>query len=61
MCCQELVDFLNLSWTPFEAVAEASRRLQAAGFEHINEKAQWSIKVRQQRSERHSQRALGCA
>eukprot|EP00199_Chlamydomonas_sp_CCMP681_P000378 CAMPEP_0119116542 /NCGR_PEP_ID=MMETSP1180-20130426/52340_1 /TAXON_ID=3052 ORGANISM="Chlamydomonas cf sp, Strain CCMP681" /NCGR_SAMPLE_ID=MMETSP1180 /ASSEMBLY_ACC=CAM_ASM_000741 /LENGTH=537 /DNA_ID=CAMNT_0007105703 /DNA_START=126 /DNA_END=1739 /DNA_ORIENTATION=- len=40
---QELVDFINYSWTPYHAVEEASQRLMAAGFQHISEKAQWDI------------------
>lgn len=42
---QELVNYINYSWTPFHAVEEASRRLLAAGFTHISEKSQWQIKV----------------
>lgn len=35
---QDMLDFINYSWTPFHAVEEASRRLMAAGFQHISEK-----------------------
>src|SRR4051812_7875754 len=42
---QELVDFINFSWTPYHAVEEASRRLLTAGFQHISEKNQWHVKV----------------
>lgn len=40
----KLVDYINESWTPWHAVAEASKRLLAAGFEHISETAEWNLK-----------------
>ena len=40
----QLVEYINESWTPWHAVAEASKRLLAAGFEHISETAEWSLK-----------------
>jgi aspartyl aminopeptidase len=40
----QLIDFINASWTPWHAVEEASKRLLAAGFEHISEAAEWSLK-----------------
>lgn len=38
-----LLDFLNTAPTPFHAVAEMGRRLEAAGFEHLPEGAPWSV------------------
>ncbi len=36
---------MNYAWTPYHAVEEASRRLLAAGFQHLSEKQPWNIKV----------------
>lgn len=40
----DLLSFVNAAWTPYHAVAEASRRLSEAGFAHIAEKDAWAIK-----------------
>lgn len=42
---QDLLSFINYSWTPFHAVEDASRRLLAAGYTHISEKDRWAVKV----------------
>lgn len=39
----DMLDFINASWTPYHAVEEASRRLAAAGFQHIAEKDAWDL------------------
>ncbi|KAI9486845.1 MAG: peptidase M18 [Benjaminiella poitrasii] len=40
----DFVDFLNASPSSFHAVHEASRRLEQAGFQRINEKDSWDLK-----------------
>ncbi|GLI63830.1 hypothetical protein VaNZ11_006932 [Volvox africanus] len=40
---EALIDFLNVAWTPFHAVEEASKMLLAAGFKHLQEKDKWDI------------------
>jgi aspartyl aminopeptidase len=42
---QDMLQFINYAWTPYHAVEEASRRLMAAGFQHISEKGTWDIKA----------------
>ena len=39
----EMLDFINYAWTPFHAVEEASKRLLAAGFQHISEREPWCV------------------
>jgi aspartyl aminopeptidase len=39
----DLVDFLNASPTPWHAVAEARRRLEAAGFRELGEGDEWRL------------------
>ncbi|KAK9905851.1 hypothetical protein WJX75_007577 [Coccomyxa subellipsoidea] len=36
-----MLDYINASWTPYHAVEEASRRLNAAGFEKLSERQSW--------------------
>src|SRR5574344_2302230 len=38
-----LLEFLQASPTPFHATAELARRLQAAGFEALDERAAWQL------------------
>ncbi|KAH7547754.1 hypothetical protein ACOSP7_033024 [Xanthoceras sorbifolium] len=40
----DLLDYLNESWTPFHATAEAKRQLIAAGFRLLNENDEWELK-----------------
>ncbi|KAK9867959.1 hypothetical protein WJX84_005015 [Apatococcus fuscideae] len=40
---QNMLDFINHAWTPFHAVEEASRRLVAAGFQKLSERAEWNL------------------
>jgi aspartyl aminopeptidase len=40
---QSLLSFLDASPTPFHAVAETTRRLQAAGFSELNEADAWTL------------------
>ncbi|KAH9768999.1 Aspartyl aminopeptidase [Citrus sinensis] len=40
----DLLDYLNESWTPFHATAEAKRLLIDAGFELLNENDEWELK-----------------
>lgn len=39
------LQFVNESWTPFHAVAEAKRRLAAAGFKELDEKVTWDAAI----------------
>ena len=39
---QQFVDFLNVAWTRYHAVAECGRRLQASGFQRLDERDQWT-------------------
>jgi len=39
----DMLDFLNESWTPFHATAEAKRQLLKAGFEQLNEEQEWAV------------------
>lgn len=39
---QQYVDFMNIAWTRYHAVAECERRLAAAGFQKLNERDQWT-------------------
>lgn len=41
----DMLDFINQAWTPYHAVEEASKRLVAAGFQHINEKLEWDVQA----------------
>jgi len=41
---EELVEYLNASWTPFHATVEAAERLKAAGFEQLSERSPWELK-----------------
>lgn len=43
MNAADLVDFLNASPTPWHAVAEARRRLEAAGYREISEGDAWKL------------------
>ncbi|KAK2403979.1 putative aspartyl aminopeptidase [Trifolium repens] len=40
----DLLDYLNESWTHFHATAEAKRQLLAAGFHLLNENEEWNLK-----------------
>ncbi|XP_058107518.1 probable aspartyl aminopeptidase isoform X6 [Magnolia sinica] len=40
----DLLDYLNESWTHFHATAEAKRQLIAAGFHLLNENDEWDLK-----------------
>lgn len=40
----EFIDFLNASPTPFHAVGEAKRQLKQAGYEHISEREDWTLR-----------------
>lgn len=40
---QDLFDYIEKSKTPFHAVAESARRLQAAGFAPLNEAEHWNL------------------
>lgn len=42
---REMLEFINYAWTPFHAVEEASKRLLAAGFQHISERDTWNVKA----------------
>ncbi|MBI3072974.1 MAG: M18 family aminopeptidase [Deltaproteobacteria bacterium] len=42
----DLIAFLNASPTPFHAVAEVQRRLEAAGFSRLDEGAAWGVAAR---------------
>ncbi|KAI8614268.1 aspartyl aminopeptidase [Chytriomyces sp. MP71] len=41
---KDFISFVNASPSPFHAVAEARRRLEAAGFSGISERDAWSVK-----------------
>lgn len=41
---QDLLDYLNAGTTAFQAIAETSRRLRAAGFSELNEAEAWKLK-----------------
>ncbi|CAL8472061.1 g11603 [Coccomyxa elongata] len=36
-----LLEYINAAWTPYHAVEEASRRLNAAGFQKLSERQSW--------------------
>ena len=38
---EDMIDYLNASWTAFHCVAETKRRLLAAGFRELSEEAEW--------------------
>eukprot|EP00897_Mesotaenium_endlicherianum_P003313 jgi/Mesen1/3009/ME000177S02281 len=40
----DLLDYLNVSWTPFHATAEAKARLLAAGFTQLSERDEWELR-----------------
>ncbi|XP_071721720.1 probable aspartyl aminopeptidase [Rutidosis leptorrhynchoides] len=40
----DLLDYLNESWTPFHATAEAKRQLITSGFQYLNENDEWDLK-----------------
>jgi aspartyl aminopeptidase len=40
---EELVDYLNDSWTSFHACAESARMLTAAGFTRLSERDEWKL------------------
>jgi aspartyl aminopeptidase len=40
----DLLDYLNESWTPFHATAEAKRQLISSGFQLLNENDEWNLK-----------------
>ncbi|KAJ4391345.1 hypothetical protein N0V93_004962 [Gnomoniopsis smithogilvyi] len=42
---EEFIDFVNASPTPYHAVAEAVKRLEAAGFKGIKERDNWSSEL----------------
>lgn len=42
---QGLIDFLNASPTPFHATASLAQRLEAAGFQRLDERQSWSIEA----------------
>src|SRR5512140_1600550 len=39
----DLIDFLDASPTPYHAVAEAARRLEAAGYRALREEDSWEL------------------
>ncbi|XP_024381108.1 probable aspartyl aminopeptidase isoform X3 [Physcomitrium patens] len=39
----DMLNFLNESWTPFHATAEAKRQLLKAGFQQLNEEQEWTV------------------
>lgn len=41
---EELVDYLNNSWTSFHATAESARLLIAAGYTRLSERDEWELK-----------------
>ena len=41
---EELVDYLNASWTSFHATAESARMLTQAGFTRLSERDEWDLK-----------------
>ncbi|GAQ83212.1 Zn-dependent aspartyl aminopeptidase [Klebsormidium nitens] len=41
---QDLVDYLNASWTSFHATAVSKEMLVKAGFEQLSEEAEWVVK-----------------
>ena len=41
---EELVDYLNNSWTSFHATAESARMLTEAGFTRLSERDEWALK-----------------
>lgn len=42
-CCQDMLDFIEASPSPFHAVAETTRRLLEAGFTKLEESEKWSL------------------
>ena len=42
---EKLFDFIAASPTPFHAVAEVSRQLQAAGYTALQEAAAWQLEA----------------
>ena len=40
---QGLIDFLSRSPTPFHATATLARRLEAAGYQRLDERESWSV------------------
>ena len=42
---QGLIDFLNASPTPFHATASIAQRLEAAGFQPLDERQSWSVEA----------------
>ncbi|KAL3688435.1 hypothetical protein R1sor_014744 [Riccia sorocarpa] len=40
----DMIDYLNASWTPFHATAEAKRILLEAGFQQIREEDEWDVR-----------------
>jgi len=40
---EDLVDYLNNSWTPFHATAESARMLAAAGYKRLSERDEWKL------------------
>ncbi|MCE9578756.1 MAG: M18 family aminopeptidase [Deltaproteobacteria bacterium] len=45
MSATDLVDFLNASLTPWHAVAEVRRRLEAAGYRELGEGDAWTLRA----------------
>ena len=42
---QGLIDFLKASPTPFHATASLAQRLEAAGFQHLDERQSWAVEA----------------
>eukprot|EP00271_Cylindrocystis_brebissonii_P006807 TRINITY_DN19633_c0_g2_i1.p1 TRINITY_DN19633_c0_g2~~TRINITY_DN19633_c0_g2_i1.p1 ORF type:complete len:579 (+),score=106.41 TRINITY_DN19633_c0_g2_i1:211-1737(+) len=45
MVAEELLEFINASWTPFHAVHEAKKRLLKAGFSSLSERDTWHLEA----------------
>eukprot|EP00850_Spirogloea_muscicola_P012555 SM000081S22689 [mRNA] locus=s81:572079:574269:- [translate_table: standard] len=42
---QDLLKYLNTSWTPFHATAETRKRLLASGFQQLKEEDEWDLEA----------------
>ena len=40
---QEMVEFINNSWTSYHATATTARKLEAAGFVRLSERDEWNL------------------